>query len=72
MNKQSSAILTTKKQVISLPKFLLIVSLFITVGGEFSNNSLHYSESILSHYDFITIPSFALIFYIIGMIIQHR
>jgi len=72
MHQQNRAILTTKKQVISLPSFLLIISFFITVGGEFANNSLHYTNGSISIYNIAIIPLFALIFYMIGIITQDR
>jgi len=72
MSEQNKAIVRTKRQAITLPIFLLIISFFITVGGEFANNSLHYTRGNVTVYDIAIIPLFALVFYAIGIITQDR
>jgi len=72
MNKENRLIATTKKQAITLPTFLLIISLFITIGGGVANNSLQYTQGSLGTYNYVIIPLFALVFYAIGIITKDR
>ena len=70
MNTSIQTIRTPQEPPLSLATFLLLISLFITIGGTFANQALQHIQKSFSTMDMIMIPLLAILFYAVGTITQ--